>query len=120
MGMFNSIFADLRCPMKGEVSRNSEIQIKWQAPEARALAVYRLGDVLDQIEEQYDNAWIRTDYICNVCSKHTTGRSGTKYIKTEDQSRHFVFVRIEKARIREILTEEEFEKTGIKDFVRYW
>ncbi len=57
MGVFNSIMADLRCPTRGEVSRDTEIQIKWQAPAVRALSVYRLGDVLDDIELHYDNTW---------------------------------------------------------------
>jgi len=67
MGMFNSLIVDLMCPVKREVSKNTEIQIKWQKPEARVLAVYHLGDRLEEIQEEYDNNWIRTDYICNVC-----------------------------------------------------
>ena len=120
MGMFNSIFADLRCPAQQEVGTDTEIQIKWQAPQARVLAVYHLGDLLEDIEPEYDNAWIRTDYICRVCSKHTTGRNGIRYIKTDDQRRHPVFVRIDRGKICEIFTEEEFEKTGVTDFVEYW
>ena len=119
MGMFNSIYADLRCPKKQGISRDTEIQIKWQAYRARVLETYHLGDVLDDIEPEYDNTWIQTDYICRVCSRHTTGRDGSKYIRTEDQSRHFVYVRIEKGRICEILTQEEFGKTGVTDVVEY-
>lgn len=119
MGMFNSIHADLLCPVRGQVAENVEIQIKWQEYEARALDVYRLGDVLPQIEPEYDNSWIRTDYICDVCSKHTPGRRGMVYIKTEDQSRHLVFVEIRAGRICQILTEDEFRKTGVTDFVVY-
>ncbi len=119
MGMFNSIYADLRCPLKKEIAKDTEIQIKWQEWEARVLGVYRLGDTLDQIEEEYDNIWIRTDYICSACSRHTTVRGGMRFVKTEDQSRHHVFVRIENGRIAEILTEEEFEKTGATEFVDY-
>lgn len=119
MGMFNSIYADLLCPQKEQIAKNAEIQIKWQQPEARNLDVYHRGDTLPQIDPEYDNAWIRTDYICSVCSKQTTGRDGTKYIKTEDQSRHLVFVNIRDATIRDLLTELEFDKTGIRDFVTY-
>jgi hypothetical protein len=78
MGMFNSIIADLRCPARQEVARDSEIQIKWQMPEARALAIYRVGDVLEDIEAEYDNTWVRTDYICRVCSKQTIGRNNVE------------------------------------------
>lgn len=120
MGMFNSIYADMLCPNKKQISKETEIQIKWQKREARTLAVYHLDDILEGIEAEYDNNWIRTDYICNVCSKYTSGRRGLKYIKTEDQSRHFVFVKIENGRICQILTEQEFNKTGVKSFVNYW
>ena len=41
------------------------------------------------------------------------------YIKTEDQTRHIIFIRIENSKIREILSEEEFEEIGVKDFVDY-
>ena len=120
MGMFNSIVADLRCPAKQEVGNDTEIQIKWQVRGARTLSVHHLGDVLEDIEAEYDNTWIRTDYICRVCSKHTTGRDGITYIKTDDQRRHPVFVCIGQGKIRGVLTEEEFEKTGVADFVWYW
>ena len=120
MGMFNSIVADLRCPTMQEVANDTEIQIKWQAREARALTVYHLGDVLDEIQAEYNDRWIRTDYICRVCSKHTTGKNGITYIKTEDQRRHPVFVRIHQGKICEVLTEEDFQKTGVADFVHDW
>ena len=120
MGMFNSILANLRCPANREVGRDVEIQMKWQARDALSLSVYRLGDVLEEIEPEYDNNWVRTDYICHLCSPHTTGRNGSRYIKTDDQRRHFVYVRIDHGRICEILTEEAFAKTGVADFVRYW
>ena len=118
MGMFNSILTDLRCPAKDEVANDSEIQIEWRALESRTLSVYRLGDVLENIEPEYDNTWIRTDYICGVCSTQTTGKNGLTYIKTDDQQRHLVFVRIDRGRIREVLTEEEFDKTGVAVHVR--
>jgi len=119
MGMFNSIFADLRCPIKQEVGSATEIQIKWQVADARELTVYRPGDVLEDIEEAYDNTWIKTDYICCVCSKHTTGKNGITFIKTEDQQRHPVFVHIDQGKICEILSEQEFGITGVSDFVHY-
>ena len=120
MGMFNSILADLLCPVEKKVSKDSEIQIKWQAQDARVLSVYHLGDVLGDIEPEYDNTWIRTDYICRVCSKHTSGRGGVQYIKVDDQSRHYVFLRIDGGRICKILTEAEFNELGIDGFVNYW
>lgn len=38
MGMFNSIYGDLRCPVKQEISRDTEIQIKWQHHRRRTLS----------------------------------------------------------------------------------
>lgn len=85
----------------------------------RGINSYRIGDVLEEIEAEYNDAWIRTDFICNACSKFTKGWKGMDYIKTEDQTRHIIFIRIEYSTIREILSEEEFEETGVKDFVDY-
>ena len=119
MGMFNMIFADLMCPVKQEIAQNSEIQIKWQERQFRQIVVYHAGDTLEGIENEYDNTWVRTDYICNVCSKKTVGRNKMEYIKTMDQSRHPVFVRIEKGKICRIISEAEFNKTGASDFVDY-
>lgn len=120
MGMFNSILADLLCPVVKKVSKDSEIQIKWQAQDARVLSAYHLGDVLGDIEPEYNNTWIRTDYICRACSKHTSGRGGARFIKTDDQSRHHVFLRIDDGKICRILTEGEFNELGIGRFVNYW
>ena len=116
MGMFNSIYADILCPIKNEISGNTEIQIKWQERSNRTLSIYRIGDILEELEDEYNNKWVRTDYICKVCSKYTTGKNDYPFIKVEDQSRHFVFIKIENSKIIEILSEKEFEKKGIKDF----
>jgi len=119
MGLFNSIYADLYCPTKRGISKNTEIQIKWQNPKVRGINSYRIGDVLEEIEAEYNDAWIRTDFICDLCSKFTKGWKGMDYIKTEDQNRHIIFVRIKNSKIREILSEEEFKEIGVNDFVDY-
>ena len=74
MGMFNSIYADVLCSVKNKINKNTEIQIKWQEYQARALTHYHLGDVFEDIEDEFNNTWIRTDYICDACSKHTQGK----------------------------------------------
>ena len=118
MGMFNSIYADILCPVKKEISKNTEVQIKWQKREARVLDVYHVGDFLEDIEEEWNNNWIRTDYICNICSTQSPYKDGF-YIKVEDQQRHFVFVSVQQGWIKEILTEDEFRKRNIKKFIEY-
>lgn len=117
--MFNSIYADLMCPIKHQLSQNTEIQIKWQAQEERLLDNYYLGDILDKLENTYNNTWIRTDYICDICSKHTKTGENIDYIKTQDQSRHFVFIKIDNRKICKILTEEEWNNAGVNKFVDY-
>ena len=92
----------------------------WQVPASREFAPYRLGDTIDDIQVEYDNTWIRTDYICNVCSKHTIGKNGIRYIRTNDQQRHPVFVRVDHGKICDILSEREFEKTGVAEYVDDW
>ena len=118
MGMFNSIYADILCPDKNEISKNTEIQIKWQIREARLLNHYRQGDYLEDLEDEFNDNWIRTEYICEACSKHTSYKELT-FITTEDQKWHFVFVNIRQGRIEQILTTEEFQKIDVKDFVIY-
>ena len=118
MGMFNSIYADLLCPVRNEISEDTEIQIKWQKCEARSLSVYHLNEDLEDLEDEFNNTWIRTDYICEVCSKKTNG-SGSPYVKADDQQRHFVFVKIKDSKIEKILTEKEFKSETVKDFVDY-
>lgn len=81
------------CPKIKKISENTEIQIKWQGQEYRLLNIYHLGDTLEGLLAEYNNTWIRTDYICNVCSKHTLGCFGP-LIKVENQKRHYVFIRI--------------------------
>ena len=117
MGMFNSIYADLACPVNGKMSENTEIQIKWQYYEERVLDVYHQGDALPGLQAKYNNTWVRTDYICNACSPKTTARDGTEFIRSDDQRWHVVFVHIEDGRIRQILNEQEFKSLGVKDFV---
>jgi hypothetical protein len=73
MGMFNSIFADLVCPVTKATGKHVEIQIKWQHHHALCLTAYELGDALEKLDEMYNNTWIRTDYICPCCSKTTKG-----------------------------------------------
>jgi hypothetical protein len=116
MGMFNSIYSNILCPVENKISKDTEIQIKWQDRSCRGFSSYKKGDTLEELAEEYNNKWIRTDYICNVCSKFTDSKNGYKFIKVEDQSWHYVFIKIEGCKIIEILSEKEFENKNIKDY----
>ena len=115
MGMFNSIMADLPC-VASKVAARGEIQIKWQSPEKRSGEVFYVGDVLDSILPEYDNVWIKTDFVCEACSPRTKARDGTSFIKVMDQRRHFIFVRIENGRILQIISEDDFKALNIDGY----
>jgi hypothetical protein len=114
--MFNTIMVDLACPEIGQLA-HSEIQIKWQDRNARALTVYHTGDPLEDLEPGYDDTWIRTDYICSACSLKTRPREGHDYIRVEDQRWHVAFVEIAHRRIARIVPEREFLLLGVTRFV---
>lgn len=117
MGMFNSILADLACPVTRAVTPNAEIQIKWQEPVARALQVYHVGDLIEHLDPRYDNTWVKTDYVCGSCSRKTVCRDGLGFICAEDQRWHRVFVEVCGGRIGRILTESDFHALGDAAFV---
>ena len=96
--------------------RHQEIQIKWR--EFRSLEHFKIGSSIDEIWPEYDNNWVRADYVCNTCSKKTNGEYGP-FIKTDDQKRHYCFVKIENSRIKSVLNEKDFAKLGIEKYVIY-
>jgi len=108
MGMFNSIIADLPC-VANKLTARGEIQIKWQSPEMRSGEAFYLGDTMDGIMPEYDNVWIKTDFICEACSPRTKARDDTSFIKVMDQHRHIIFLRIENGRILQIISEDDFK-----------
>ena len=117
MGMFNTIFAEIPCTRAKDENKAAEsIQIKWQVKEARALDSYGVGDSIPQLMPEFDNTWIKTDYICHVCSAKTVGWKGKEYIKSVDQQWHVVFVEIRAGRLCRILSEIEFADTLVTDY----
>ena len=115
MGMFDIINAKLECPEKKE-SEKREIQIKWR--EIRLLEHFKAGNKIDDIFPQYDNGWIRTDYLCDSCSKKTESKIGP-YIKIDNQKRHYCFIEMEKSIIKSVLSEKDFKELGIENYVIY-
>ena len=115
MGMFNSIIANLSCSTYcARASR--EIQIKWQIPAVRSGKVYYLGGAIEDILPEYNNTWVRTDFVCESCSPRTEGRVGQSFIKVMDQQRHVVFVRVDDSQIIEIISEKDFERRNVTEF----
>lgn len=113
--MFDIINAKLECPDKKE-SKEREIQIKWR--EVRLLEHFKIGDKIKEIFSQYDNNWIKTNYLCGSCSKKTEGKFGP-YIKIDNQKRHYCFIEMEKSAIKSVLSKKDFKKLGIEHYVIY-
>jgi hypothetical protein len=119
MGMFNSIHADVTCPVTGDLLPGSEIQIKWQEHDHLWLGVYKVDDSLEGLEPRFDNTWIKPEFICDACSRHETGWEGKPYIPTAGQVWHAVYVEIREGRIRQVLNAQQFAETGVTAFATY-
>lgn len=120
MGMFNIIHTDLTCPVTGKLLPGTQLQIKWQEHKQLWLGVYKLGDTLEGLEPKFDNTWVKTEFICDACSRHETSRQGKPYIPTAGQVWHVVYVQMIGKRICRILNEKQFAETGVTEFVTYW
>lgn len=121
MGMFNNIRTDVRCPVTGRTSADRRIQIKWQDHNALGLADYKVGDTLEEIEPQFDNAWIRSFYDCEACASDTTlDQVDWRLSRPQGVGRHFAYVEVRNGRVCRVLNEKEFAETGLKDVVKDW
>ena len=113
MGMFNSIYADMRCPVTGLVTKDAELQIKWQEKSSRLLEEYRIGSSLAGLPERYRDAWIQDKYFCDFCLKKTAAGD-----EVERRSGwHCFFVRMEHGKIIDVLDEETFPKSSVTKFI---
>lgn len=113
MGMFDTVAATLECPVRKE-SKERQILVKWK--DDRRFDVFRQGDTIDEISPEYNNAWIRSDYVCESCSHLTHGRHGN-FVKTDDQIRHYCYIRTENGVVAEVLSGDDFFKLGIEGYV---
>ena len=103
------------------MSAGRRIQIKWQDHDALGLTDYRVGDVLEDLEPEFDNAWVRSFYDCEACSNDTTfDRVEWRLSRSQGMGRHFAYVEIRNGRVCRVLNEPEFEETGMKAYVKDW
>ncbi len=112
--MFDLIDIKLRCPDTREKLEH-KVLIKWR--ENRSFEHFKIGSEIKDLISEYNNVWIKTDYICESCSKKTKNKKYEKIIKIEDQKRHCCFIKIENQRIIKILPEKDFYKLGIKNYM---
>lgn len=110
MGMFDSLYAKLKCPKTG-VEEEVEIQFKWSR---RLLNRYKAGDALEW--GPYGNLWIEEDYLCDGCSKYEPFKIGGKVIAKSVKSAvfHDVYIHLEQGKILEVLSKKDFKKRFLK------
>ncbi len=109
MGMFDLLYATLRCPSTG-LEKEVEIQFKFGEP---CLNQYRIGDQLDI--GPYGNLWIPEDYLCGQCTTYKSNEKNPESIGREIEKyvAHPVYIHLEQGKFLEVLCEEAFvEKYG--------
>ena len=109
MSCFDDLIVELRCPNTQKTTEEHlQLFIRESCVDAQT---YKVGSIIPL--DKHNTLWFSTDYICNQCSKKTKGKYGD-YVRTEDQSRHNVFINMQDNKILEVLTQEEFDKRGIQ------
>lgn len=113
MGLVDFLYTKIKCTATGK-ELDEEICNKWRKDRTE-MTSFHVGDSVEGLEKEYQDNWIKTDYICHACSKLTQG-GYREFVKTDDQVRHACYVLIENSVIKEVLNEEEFMKRGITEF----
>ncbi len=99
MGNYDSIFHQLKCPVNEKVEER-EIQVKWAGC---MLDDYKVGDEIPLSDIlSGEDIWIKNSYVCSNCPDQ------------QPAIFHPAYIHLEKSRIVEILSEEEFSKKGLK------
>lgn len=111
--LFDTLAINLKCPVTGKSARSS-VQLFFQ--NCFRDKAFKVGDLLDNLPAEYDNIWIATAYICEACSPKTK-RGTARFIKVDDQKWHRCYLRVKNGRIMEVISEEEFNLRGIKDYI---
>ena len=84
MSLFDALVAELEC-LATRKKEKQLIQIFFR--DCYRDKTYHIGSTLDNLPPEYNNTWIRTDYVCESCSPKTKGKI-RDFVKTEDQRRH--------------------------------
>jgi hypothetical protein len=109
MSCFDNLITNLKCP---NTQQYKEEPLQLFIRKTRIdMQTYEVGATIPL--DKNNTLWFSTDYVCNQCSKKTKSKHG-EYIRTEDQSRHNVFINMQDNKILEVLTQEEFDKRGIQ------
>ncbi len=109
MGMFDSLYATLRCPTSG-LEQEVEIQFKFGEP---CMQEYRIGGQLDI--GPYGNLWIPEDYLCGQCTTYKEKEEGMLGRQIEKFVTHPVYIHLEQGKFLNVVTEADFiEKYAAK------
>ena len=105
--MYDSILTDIKCCNTGKVNR-AEVQINWT--NETSLRVFNIGDTIPYLHKLYDNTWVKTDYLCHLCSKKVTTSSsdGSIFSGRTEHVRHVCYVNVVNGKILEVLSEPEY------------
>lgn len=102
MSLSDSLYVSLRCPNTGEEKKESlQLFLRNNCAEEEC---YEIGSVVKL--DKSNTLWFSTDYVCNQCSSKVKTEFGHRLI----QSRHRCYIYIEKNRILEVITEQEYKQ----------
>jgi len=96
MGLYDLIIAEITCP-NTEKASTIGIQIKWTDCSQKN---YKLGDNIN-FAKNMSSLWIQVYYCCSQCNTVS----------------HPAYINIRKGRITEIISESEYQKRGLEDFL---
>jgi hypothetical protein len=116
--MFNEIYTDMLCDETGKLSEDSYIQAKWQKYTVLNFEVYNIGNIIPDLLPGYDNVWIKTHFLCNVCLPNIVKNKKRELLEQMPEKLwHVAFAEIRDSRLLRIISKSEFEELGEKYFI---
>ncbi len=131
MGMYNTIEAKLECPVNGAI-QDIEIQVRWGGG---VLEHFKIGDDIN-FAKNMKSLWIKDSYVCDSCQdlmderysgwRETYDDGVHSYPAEEncpngkpdiDEYSHSVYVNIQKGILMDIISEAEFKKRELSEFL---